>query len=186
MDQTSLVLSGGFEPISFPLFHGVWYGFSGFFDGSLCMLVSSVCRGHQHASYSARGHWRSAFGAFRPSLPALSTAGSRNRTRTGQRGGSKCAASTATRSLHFVQPSSRLTALLAHSVRFEPSSISLPNIVFLRRGRRATVSIERGPKQFVSMAHGGRTAQFDLAQSKCERHSGKRDQHQNPEDVHVG
>ena len=33
-------------------------------------------------------------------------------------GGSKCAVSTATRSLYFVQPSSRLTALLAHSVRF--------------------------------------------------------------------
>jgi hypothetical protein len=45
---------------------GVWRGLCGIFDGSLCMLVSSVCRGRQHASSSAGGHWRSAFGAFRP------------------------------------------------------------------------------------------------------------------------
>ena len=38
----------------------------------------------QHASFSARGHFRSAFGAFRPLLPASSTAGSRNLTRFGR------------------------------------------------------------------------------------------------------
>jgi hypothetical protein len=40
--------------------------------------ASFVCRRRQHASFSARGHFRSAFGAFRPIPPALSTAGSRN------------------------------------------------------------------------------------------------------------
>jgi hypothetical protein len=78
--RTSLVLSGGFEPIDFPLFHGVWRGSSSFRNGSLCMLVSSVCTERQHASFSARGHLRSAFGAFRPLVPALSMAGSRNLT----------------------------------------------------------------------------------------------------------
>jgi hypothetical protein len=52
----------------------VWRRFPGFFDGSLCMLVSSVCRGRRHASLSAGGHFRSAFGAFRLLPPALSTA----------------------------------------------------------------------------------------------------------------
>jgi hypothetical protein len=32
----------GFEPINFPLFHGVWGGSCGFCKGSLCLLVSSV------------------------------------------------------------------------------------------------------------------------------------------------
>ena len=35
------------------------------------------------------------------------------------------------------------------------------------------------------VAHRGGTAQFDLAQSKGERHGSKRDQHQSPEGVHI-
>ena len=43
LDQTYLVLSGGLEPINFPLFHRdlvrVFYAS----NGPLCMLVSPVC-----------------------------------------------------------------------------------------------------------------------------------------------
>src|SRR5262249_33760009 len=37
-----------------------------------------------------------------------------------------------------------------------------------------------------SMADMNGTAELDLAQSQRERHSGKRDQHQHPEGIHVG
>ena len=48
--------------------------------GTPWMLVSSVCRGREHASSSAGRHLRSGFGAFRSLLPALSAAGSRKLT----------------------------------------------------------------------------------------------------------
>jgi hypothetical protein len=37
----------------------------------------------------------------------------------------------------------------------------------------------------ISMAHVDRTAELDFAQGKRERHGRKRDQHQDPERVHV-
>jgi hypothetical protein len=67
-DVLILVLRGDFEPISFPLFHGVRRASSGFPNGPLGMLVSSVCRGRQHMSPSAGGHLQSGFGAFRTLL----------------------------------------------------------------------------------------------------------------------
>jgi hypothetical protein len=62
---------------------GVLRAFSGFPNGPLCMLVSAVCRGRQHASSSVDGHFRSGFGAFRPLLSASLAPGSRNLTQSG-------------------------------------------------------------------------------------------------------
>ena len=78
IDQTSLVLRGDFEPISFPLYHGVRRASSGFTNSPLGMLVSSVCSGRQHMSPSAGGHLQPGFGAFRALPSALSAPGSRN------------------------------------------------------------------------------------------------------------
>jgi hypothetical protein len=59
---------------------GVWRAFSDLPNRRSCMLISSVCRGRQHASSAAGGHFRFGLGAFRP-LPSMSSApGSRNLT----------------------------------------------------------------------------------------------------------
>jgi len=63
------VLSGGFEPINFPLFHGIWRGFPDFFDGSCAcsfpLFVEGISMGRfQPAATSGPLSARS--GLYRP------------------------------------------------------------------------------------------------------------------------
>jgi hypothetical protein len=50
------------------VFYAVWRALSCFPNGPLCVLVSSVCGGRQHASSLAGGHLRSDFEGLRPCM----------------------------------------------------------------------------------------------------------------------
>src|SRR5216684_3671618 len=52
-------------------------------------------------------------------------------------------------------------------------------------GSFVRLEAEKKAMRSISMAHVDRTAELDLAQGKRERHGRKRDQHQDPERVHV-
>src|ERR1700759_1334391 len=65
IDHTFLVRSGGFEPITFPLFHGLRCEPSRPSVVGVCMVVSSVAEADQHAPFVVDRGRRSGFSALR-------------------------------------------------------------------------------------------------------------------------